>query len=378
MRTLLFLFLALSCFLGISQDDIVPLGPMPIETFETSGLIFYNGHLITHNDSGNLPQLFEIDTTSLQIVRTVTISNAVNIDWEDLAQDQDHIYVADIGNNNGDREDLKILKISKADYRQSESVTAETIDFFYEDQVDFSTTANSDFDAEALFVRGDDLIVLTKQWQTQGTVAYRLPKLSGAFLAERIGSYDVGGMITGAEFDPAVNELYLIGYSSFLTPFFVWIQDVDKNSIFSASQKKINLDIGLAQTEAITKVSDSFFVSSEEFSRSSPPINSASRLFRFTLNSEDNPEGEPEEPLIDEGFILYRQFDSHVLNYQFNLEVPIFGRGIFDNVGRLIQFTPLEQLQGNSIDLSAFKPSVYHLAFFYDDKVASKPFVWNR
>ena len=54
---------------------------------ENSGLILWNDRLWTHNDGGNSTALFEMDTTGT-IIRTVNVSNAVNVDWEDIAQDE--------------------------------------------------------------------------------------------------------------------------------------------------------------------------------------------------------------------------------------------------------------------------------------------------
>jgi hypothetical protein len=33
------------------------------------------------------------------VLRTVAITNATNVDWEDIAQDASYIYIGDIGNN---------------------------------------------------------------------------------------------------------------------------------------------------------------------------------------------------------------------------------------------------------------------------------------
>ncbi len=382
MKNLIGLSCVLFSMVIFSQDDIETIGQLPLEVRETSGLIFYNGKMITHNDSGNSPTLFEIDTTSLQISRTVTIENVINVDWEAITQDSDFIYIGDFGNNNGERQDLNILKIAKSDYDASGTVTAERIDFIYEDQIDFMAMPDSDWDAEAFFSLGDDLIVLTKQWQSQGTVAYRVPKLPGAFLAERLDEYQVDGLVTGATYDAVNDELYLIGYSQFLAPFFVQINGVQSDAIFSGEKVKTNLNSGLAQMEASTIAADTFYTSSEEFNNTTPPISSASQLFRFTLNEqsmEEEEEGEnPNDEETAQGqLLLYRSFDSKILNYRLNFEGPIFGRGVFDSSGRLLLFTPLERLNEDFIDLSVLRPSMYHLAFFYGDSIISKPFILN-
>ena len=51
------------------------------------------------------------------ILRTISIANASNIDWEDLAENDTHLFIADIGNNNGNRQDLKIYTILKSDFK---------------------------------------------------------------------------------------------------------------------------------------------------------------------------------------------------------------------------------------------------------------------
>src|SRR5262245_60161114 len=53
-----------------------------------------------HNDSGNPPVLFALRPNG-QIIQRFRIA-ALNIDWEDITADDDgHLYLGDIGNNNG-------------------------------------------------------------------------------------------------------------------------------------------------------------------------------------------------------------------------------------------------------------------------------------
>ena len=149
-----FIIFTFYSFLAISQiTNFKEKFDLPDETKETSGLLFLNGKIITHNDSGNNANLFEIDSLSGNLLRTISISNATNIDWEDITEDENHIYIADIGNNNGNRIDLKIYKILKSDFKKSTSVSAEIISFSYEDQTNFDSKPNgSNFDAESIAV----------------------------------------------------------------------------------------------------------------------------------------------------------------------------------------------------------------------------------
>jgi hypothetical protein len=116
---------------------------LPTSLNESSGAIYFNNKLITHNDSGGNNELYEVDLVSGLVTRTVTISNATYVDWEDITQDNTSIYIADIGNNNGNRTDLKIYKIDKTAYASTTNVTAEIIAISYTDQTDFTSKPNN-------------------------------------------------------------------------------------------------------------------------------------------------------------------------------------------------------------------------------------------
>ena len=389
MRTKTLLTLIILCHAFVfTQEDAKELGNLPSAISETSGLLFHNGKLITHNDSGNGPQLFELDTLTLEITRTIFVSNVENIDWEDLAQDAEYLYIGDFGNNVGTRNDLAVYRISKQDYDSSDTVQAERLDFSYVDQTDFTDSGNSDWDAEAFFVLNNELIILTKQWKSNGTVAYSIPKTPGTHIAQRIGAHDANGLITGATYNPLSDVLFLIGYSSTLGPFTIRIEKPTNASIFGTSPERIAFGAGLAQVEGITYADiNTYFVSSEYFTNESPSITLESKLFSFKtmeMTEEEVPE-EPEEPVdpIDElpnqepkeqNLLLFRAFGSNELEYELDTERAIFGRAIFDATGKRVQYVLGEEIEGNIIDLSFFGNAVYYLTFYLDNGVIAKPF----
>lgn len=165
MKYFKFLYLLLLIQSAFAQEQsLIEKFVLPDIVKETSGLIFFNQKIITHNDSGDGPKLYEIDSLNGTISRIVTISNATHIDWEDISQDENYIYVADIGNNSGNRQNLKIYKVLKSDYLNSNDVTAEIISYSYEDQTDFSSQFNNNnFDAEAITVYQNTLLIFTKK-----------------------------------------------------------------------------------------------------------------------------------------------------------------------------------------------------------------------
>ncbi len=394
-KELILIFFLLISLILTGQQPSQELGPMPDIVFETSGLIFYNGKLVTHNDSGNTPQLFEIDTVSLEITRTVTLNNVENVDWEDIAQDDLYIYIGDFGNNLGTRQDLAIYRIAKSDYNGSDSVMAEVINFEYEDQVDFTNVGNSDWDAEALFVLNDQLIVLTKQWQSEGTIAYSLPKTPGSYMAKRLDSYDTDGLVTGATYNPTTESLHIIGYNRFLQPFVFRVEGVNENAIFEGTVSRSNFEIGQAQVESIAYAdSNTYFFSTEFFASANPPINFDSLLFSFkpkeTVEEEEEEEEEGEEGEEEEGeneeeeedggednesrLTLFRPFGSIFLNYRLNTDSEVFGMSVFDTSGRLISNLPYDEIKDNRVDISNLEGAVYYLTFYTSEGLVSKPF----
>lgn len=180
---------------------------------ETSGLVRLDGRLLTHNDSGDGPRIYEVDTANGNMLRTVLVENASASDWEDIAVDSTYIYIGDFGNNAGNRTNLRIFRVSQADYLAQDTVQADTINFSYADQTDFSNqTFSTNFDAEALVALGDSLYIFTKNWGNFRTNIYPLPKVPGTYSLVKQDSIDSQGLVTGAEYDPNSNSIWLVGY----------------------------------------------------------------------------------------------------------------------------------------------------------------------
>lgn len=278
---ILWAFNTMAQITDITEEFILP----PVLK-ESSGVIFFNGKLISHNDSGNQNVLYELDPVSGMVTRTITIDNAVNVDWEDIAQDSTSIYIGDIGNNNGNRTDLKIYKINKTEYLNATTVTAEIIYFNYSDQTDFTSNPNNtEWDSEALINFDTALILLTKNWVTGITKAYPIPKNSGNYSASSLPTpLNSQGLITGATFNESTGKLYSVGYSLLLQPF-VWISEgFSGNDIFSGTNTQIPLaNLGFEQVEAITPTApNTYFMTSESFNIVS--LSEDAKLISFSTN----------------------------------------------------------------------------------------------
>lgn len=272
--TLIFLFFGLLTIKSQTASEITNIQTPDLD--ENSGLIFYNNNIITFNDSGGEANLYEINASTGNITRTVTITNATNVDWEDITQDASYIYIGDIGNNNGNRTDLKIYKIAKNDYNGSDDIAvAEIISYSYADQLDFNSNSNNtNWDAEGLISYGEQLLIFSKNWVDNRVNVYSIPKTNGTYSALLESSYNTNGLITSAEISLNENIIYLIGYSNSQAPFMYTIHGIPNNSldIFSGiiSEKVSNIVPLGNQVEAIalfeiTPNQHRLYISNEKF-----------------------------------------------------------------------------------------------------------------
>lgn len=265
---LLIVFFFVSTSIYTQIEDFSEKFELPNQVKETSGLLFLNNKIITHNDSGDAANIYELDNATGNILRTVTITNATNIDWEDIAEDDTHIYIGDFGNNNGNRTDLKIYKILKSDFNNSTEVTAEEISFSYEDQTDFTSRPNNNnFDAEALIIYENSIYIFSKNWVDAMTRVYKLPTIAGTHVATKVSNANVEGLITGAT--TFGDHIILCGYDT-TAPFVIFISSnrAPNDDIFSNGFDKYSFSSELgagSQVEGITALIDgTFYISREE------------------------------------------------------------------------------------------------------------------
>jgi hypothetical protein len=252
MRTLI-LFLLLP-FMANAQ--ITPVLLANLDTLsESSGLLLLNNALWTHEDSGNAPELYQLDPNTGAILRTVSIANAPNVDWEDITSDGTHVYIGDVGNNAGNRTDLRILRFPASQLLDPtvSSVTVEVISFAYEDQTEFVEAVNANnWDCEALIARDDSLFLFTKNWLDQRTRLYALPAEPGSHLARYRGEYDVQGMVTAADLEPVTGEVVLLGYTAApFVPFLCRLSGFAGNAFLSGTVVRETLSLAFVQMEAV-------------------------------------------------------------------------------------------------------------------------------
>ena len=244
------------------------LTQLPRTLSETSGLMYIDGDLWTHNDSGSEAALYKMNPETGSIQQTVLVPNSKNVDWEDITSDSAFVYVGDFGNNLGKRRDLKIYKFPKLCLSTGfDSVKVEVIAFTYLEQEVFPGDYGHNFDAESLIVYGDSLYIFSKNWENNKCKIYQLPKTPGLWNAKLIATHNTKGLITGADYNSKSEEIALIGYrfigKNSFDAFSIMLSGFTAPNFFSGSIRKSKLDLK-RQVEGIS-VGDStnYFFSAE-------------------------------------------------------------------------------------------------------------------
>lgn len=260
-----------SCTYNQTQQYFEKIGSISGYLGESSGLVLANGSIWSHNDSGNPNHIFKVNPSSGKIEQKLIVTNQNNIDWEDITSDDNYLYIGDFGNNDGDRTDLRVLKIAKSQFILSTAievnVTAEEIRFTYADQTNFNTQSNHNFDCEGFFSLGDSLYLFTKNRGNEKTKVYHLSKDNGTYSIFPKEEFNVNGLITGADIDSTSGTIALIGYSPDKYNSFIWyLYDYSNKAFFSGNKRRV--EIGTTdtkwQTEGIALAdSNRVFISNE-------------------------------------------------------------------------------------------------------------------
>jgi hypothetical protein len=209
---------------------------MPPELRESSGLAVSRAHpgvLWSHNDSGDGPWIYQMDTTAA-LTGKLRISDARAVDWEAMdigpcprppgeaplrpAEDGDGgtaasvpqcIYVADVGDNGLRRDTLTVYVVAEPEWESGSDAVESLGRFRYR-------YPGGRHDVEAFAVAPDgDLVIVTKG-RTPDILLFHVPaaQVAGALHADEVvqlpggvrlpiePDWDVGRATTGASVSP--------------------------------------------------------------------------------------------------------------------------------------------------------------------------------
>ena len=232
---------------------------LPVEIDETSGLEYFEGNFLTHNDSGGKPILYLFSEAG-ELLENYLIPNAKNKDWEDLTRDEDLIYISDTGNNNGSRKKLKILMV---DPNKNFDLVGE-IKIKYKNQKNFEKRKKHPYDVEAIAALPKSLVLFSKNRKTFTTELYFIPKKEGSYSLKSKRSLPVNSLITGADYNDRLKLFVLVAYNKEGEQFIYTLPNFNSKKLEELQFIKHKIPVDRAQIEAIKIIDqDTFWVTSE-------------------------------------------------------------------------------------------------------------------
>ena len=267
--TLLVFILTLTAINQLYSSKLVTLDS---KLKEISGIeVDKAGNLWGINDGGNSAQVHRLQSDG-KVDKTITITNARNLDWEDMTQDDfGHFFIGDFGNNDNIRKWLTIYKIENPIDIKGTETQAEIIKFTFPEQLHYPPKASEkNFDLEAFVFYKKHLYLFSKN-RTEpfdgDTNLYKIGDHADNYQAGFISNFNTCTTheklcwITSAALSPDRTKLVLLD-SERLWLFENWQGD----NFFSGDAYKIDLGI-VTQKEAVTfSDNNTIIFTDEEFS----------------------------------------------------------------------------------------------------------------
>ncbi|MDQ8014995.1 MAG: SdiA-regulated domain-containing protein, partial [Flavobacterium nitrogenifigens] len=239
-----------------SGSDLKELYSLPKKLKEVSGITYFSEThtLYTLEDSGNKNAIYAIDSKG-KLAKTITISNATNVDWEDITKDKSgNIYIGDFGNNDNERRDLCIYKVAKNQLNNDVAKAEYKISFSYPEQTEFPPKKKEMFyDVEGFFEQGGYFYLFTKNRSKgfDGTAfIYKIKNAAGTQKAVKIGEFKTCSnynhcVLTSATISPDGKKVALLSHDKVLL-----FKNFKGDLFHKGTQTELNLN-HFSQKEAI-------------------------------------------------------------------------------------------------------------------------------
>jgi hypothetical protein len=239
-----------------SDNDLKTLYSLPKKLKEVSGITYFPEKklIYTLEDSGNKNVIYAINQEG-KLDKTITITNAKNVDWEDITKDKaGNIYIGDFGNNDNERKDLCIYKVNKSQLNKEQASAEYKISFSYPEQTEFPPKKKEMFyDVEGFFEHGNYFYLFTKNRSKgfDGTAfIYKIANKPGTQKATKIGEFKTCNnynhcVLTSATISPDGKKVVLLSHDKIIL-----FKGFKEDLFHKGTQTEINLN-HFSQKEAI-------------------------------------------------------------------------------------------------------------------------------
>jgi hypothetical protein len=185
------------------------------------------------------------------------VLGATNVDWEDIAVDDNYLYLADTGNNSNMRRNLAIYLVSEIDPAAStRTAVIQRLPIVYPDQDGFPPSKRH-FDSESLFTADGKLYLITKHRTAifenadEGAKLYRLDTnfTDKDNVLTLVDNHPEITSATGADVSPDGQTLAVLSYSAL----WLFARPASGDLWLSAPSERFPLKRGaIKQAEAVT------------------------------------------------------------------------------------------------------------------------------
>ncbi|WP_250433181.1 SdiA-regulated domain-containing protein [Hanstruepera flava] len=215
-------------------------------------------------DAGNNNHLYGLNTKG-KIIKDIEITNAKNIDWEDLTADSlGHIYIGDFGNNDEKRKRFEIYKVKPTEATEA---IAEIISFELPKK-------QKPKDFEAFVLHNGYFYIFSKE--TKKFITIKVPNKPGEHKAEVTEEFnldDKNNRITSATISSNGSRLYLLNHNK------VWeVTNFNWDAIFEGTIKSYKFEHNSQKEGVCIKNSNTLYIT-DEFKK-----NEGGNLYEFQIH----------------------------------------------------------------------------------------------
>lgn len=263
------LYLLMIWLMGCSHRPTNPSGSLTTQVAETSGLACVNHQLWTLNDSGNAAEIYQLSERG-DVKARVPLA-LKNIDWEAITAHGNTVFIGDIGNNSGQRDELFLHRFSLQG-TQVQHLQSFTIKYPNKPATALSPYAH-DFDAEALVaLDGQHLLLFSKSWASGISHVYKisLGPAQGSTMQWVADIEGLPGLITDATRIAGSEDFQVVGYMNYRSNLLQFMF----NQEFSAFTARISKDFKVieshplahqGQVEAVSLCQQRFWFTAEQY-----------------------------------------------------------------------------------------------------------------
>ena len=228
----------------VPRPDLPNKAPVKLEAIghfgpgakiENSGIVKSRHHddlYWTINDSGDEPRVYPLHqdgslwgSSRYESQPGVIVSGAINVDWEDIAvDDEGRLIICDVGNNRNDRRDLVLYYLFEPSPLAGRTTFNKKIFFKYPDQALYpADRSDFNYDCEGVFCLKDKVYLISKNRSDTLTKLYRLddPRPFVTNTLTLIDTFDIGGKTTAADATIDGRRLAITTYDA------LWVFEID-------------------------------------------------------------------------------------------------------------------------------------------------------